>query len=405
MAGATSLIIGGALAAGAGGMMQGRAQMSAADRAAKAAEFNPWNITGAGGSVRYNPFTRGLRVSPDQQMALFQNLFGNQAAQQLAGNGYNSFAQGYAQQAGSQALEQAFPGALAASDPTSAINAGNMFSNFSAGNALFGQNAGMNALALANNFGQSQTGINEAQAQNLFNLGFGALGNTDFSQLASDQLARQRAFARPAEDRAVASSLTNLFNRGVLSSTSGERQMGELALGQELADIQRVNAAESFANMLREQNRGFGLSAIGQGLGARQMDQSFNLGAANLFGGMGQNLLAFGQGAGQTAFNTQLGLNELINTRGQQRLMNAQGLLGFGSALQNQGANQALGYFGALRGINADLRNLMALSANVGSEDALAGYRQGGFITEGGISPFGALLGGFGQGLMMGGAG
>lgn len=398
MAGATAALLGGAVLSGIGGASSARAQKKAADRAAAAAKYTPWNILGGGGQVTARDGT--LRVSDDDMSRMFRNMFGSQAADMLSGGGYGTATRGFAESAGGFDLANTFNAQDIWSNPASALAAGNLFSQYSLGNAGLGSQGGQ--AALANLFGTGQFGANEGMASNLFGRGLGALDSADFSQLAADQVARQRAFARPSEERAVNAKFQNLFNRGVLSSTSGERQLGELALGQELADIQRVNSAEQFANLLREQNRTFGGNLIGQGMGFRGLDQQFNTGMAGMFANTGLGLLGFGQGAGQSAFNTQFGLNELINTRGSQRLARAQGLLGFGSALNTQNLNEALGLFGGLRGINADQRALLGLSSGAGAESAMAGARQGNFMMQGGFSPFGSLLGGFGGGLMTG---
>jgi hypothetical protein len=392
------LLIGGGLAQLAGGLFSGSEQAAAGRKAAQLAQFNPFAINGAGGSV-FTGEDGALNVTPDQQMQMFQNLFGQQAQQGLI-NGFGQGAINFADQAGSRALGPTFADAIgASSDPTSALQAGNQFSGFAGGNALFGQQAGMNALGLAQQFGTQQTGVNEGVAQGLFGLGANALNNTDFSQLSADFVQRQRDFARPGEERAVNSKFQNLFNKGALSSTAGNRGIGELALQQEMADIQRVNAGEQFANMVQQQNRGFGLNAMNAGLGARMQDQRFNLGAGNLFSGMGQGMMTFGQNAAQQGFGAQLGLNELVNSRGQQRLLNTQNLLGFGGGLQNQNVNQSLGMFGALRGINADQRSLLGLSGQLGDMRAMAGARAGGFLVDNAFSPIGSALSGLGAGM------
>ena len=404
MAAMTALAIGAGLS-GVGGAMSARAQKKAAAAAAGLSQFNPWGITGAGGSVTVDDASGQMNVADDQQTAMFRNLFGGQAQNLLNGGGFGAGAQQYADVAGTQGLMNAFNSQNMWSDPSSAIGAGNLFSQFSAGNALYGQQAGMNAMSQANRFGNSQTGINEGNAQALFGFGQDALNNTDFNQLTSNFIDRQRAFARPGEERAVNSKFGNLFNRGVLSSTGGERQVGELALTQEMADIQRVNAGEQFGNMVQQQNRNFGLNAMGAGLQARGMDQQYNMGMANMFGNMGMNLMNFGQQSGQAGFNTQLGLNQLVNSRGQQRLQNAQGLLGFGGQLSNNNLNQAMALFGGIRGMNADQRALMSLSGNLGSEGAAAGARAGNFMMQGAGSPLGSFLGGLGGGMMQYGMG
>ena len=401
MAGVTAALIGGAALSGVGGAMSSRAQSRAARDAAAGAQFNPFDVRGAGGNAIFGS-DGSVTMTGDARSQLFQQLFTSGAQDIFGGGGFGQSAIDFAGGLGASALPLSFAGAMQDSDVGSALAAGNLFSNFSNQNAAFGQAAGLQNLNLANMFGTQQTGANEGVAQGLFGQGFNALGNTDFSSLAADQIAQQRAFARPGEERAVNAKFQNLFNRGMLSSTAGDRQIGELALSQEMADIQRVNSAQQFANQLMAQNQQFGLSSIGAGLGARAQDQQFNLGAANLFGGIGQNMMNFGQQSAGQGFNTQLGLNELTNTRGQQRLANVQSLLGFGSTLGTSNLNQALAMFGGSQSINADLRQLAALGGNLGTAQANAGANAGQFIMQGASSPFGGFLGGLGGGLMSG---
>ena len=380
-------LIGGAVSA-VGGLLSANAQKKAAAKAAAGAQFNPFNISGAGGSVNFQD--GAASVQADARTQQFQNAFGSQF-QTLAGQA------GQGQQLVQNQLGGFFDQAGVAGDPSSAVNAANIFSNFSAQNAQFGQQGGQQAFGLASQFGQAQGGRNEGLAQNLFGFGQQALANTDFSSLAADQLARSRALARPGEDRAVNAKFQNLFGRGILSSTSGARQLGELGLTQELADINRVGQSEQFANQLGQQNRQFGLAAFGQGQGFRAQDDQFNLSRAGLFGNVGQGLLNFGQQAGQQGLQAQFGASNLVNTRGQQRLSNASSLFGFGQQANQQNFQQQLGLFGANRGINQDLRQLIALGGNLGSSQATAGAAAGQFTTQGGISPFGSFLGGAGE--------
>jgi hypothetical protein len=386
-------------ASAVGGAMKASAQSKAAKRAANAAAFNPYNITGAGGSVTFGPGGQAT-VRDDAQSRQFREMFGGQAMNLLGGGAANQQSIENAAAFGNAMLPGTMMGALQSSDASGLAGGVDAFTNYSMNNAMMGQQGGQAALGQAAAFGSRQTGINEGMAQNLFGQGLQALGNTDFSQLADQQIAAQRAFARPGEERAVNAKFGNLFNRGVLSQTGGERQIGELALAQEQADIQRVMGAQQFANQLGQQNRAFGLGAIGQGFGARAQDQQFNLGAANMFSGMGQNLMQFGQQAAGQGLQAQQGFNELLNTRGQQRLQNVTQMLGFGQNLQQSNINQALGLFGGIQGLNANQRQLIALGGNLGGQQSAAGAQQGQFMMQGAGSPMGGFLSGMGSGIM-----
>lgn len=387
-----SSLVGG-LVSGVGGLFSSRSQDRANSRAADAAAFRPFNINGAGGRVMFGPGD-SVNASLDPTSQLLQSLLTGNTVNALGGGGAGDFLN-FANGIGNSAIPGLFQGALDASGqiPTDAVNE---FSNFSNQNAGLGLSGGLDALGLARGFGTSQTGANEGIAQGLFGQGFNALNNSDFSSLAASQLDRQRALARPGEERAVNAKFQNLFNNGSLGFTSGQRQIGELALSQELADINRVNSADNFANTLSQQNRQFGLGSIGAGLGARGQDQNFNLGAAGLFSGLGQNLLNFGSRSAESGLGAQLGLSGLVNDRAQQRLSNATSLFGFGNNLQNQNFTQALGGISANSQINSDLRNLIALSGNLSGAASNAGANQAQFLSQQGGSPLGSFLQGFG---------
>jgi hypothetical protein len=267
--------------------MSSQSEKDAMQEAAAAAAFNPYNVRGGGGSATFDPMGT-IRMGDDEQSAMFRNLFAQQGQNLLQGGGFGEGAINFANTQGSQMMPGMFQGALNASSLGNLGQNVDAFSQYANQNAMLGQQMGMGQMGLANQFAQRQTGINEGAAQGLFGQGFSALGNTNQDQLTSQFIDRQRAFARPGEERAVNSKFQNLYNRGILSSSGGERQIGDLAQAQEMADIQRVNAGEQFGNMVSQQNRQFGLGAIGAGFGARAQDQRFNQNAAQLFGNMGQ---------------------------------------------------------------------------------------------------------------------
>lgn len=381
---------------GLGGAMSASAQSSAAKKAAKMAAFNPFNISGPGGNVQFNGQTINTSLGANQQN--YADIFQNQA-QGFASGGQSAGFQQFANNVGNFQLPGLFQGAQNASMMTP-DQAFNQFGQFSQQNAQFGQQGGMNAMAAANQFGQAQTGINEGMAQGLFGQGMAALGNTNFDQQAAQQIARQRAFARPGEERAVNSKFQNLFNRGALSSTGGERQLGELALSQEMADIGRVDAGTQFGNMLAQQNRQFGLSAMQQGFGARAQDVQSNLGRAQMFAGAGQNLLNFGGQQAQAGLGSQINFSDMINSRAQQRLSAANQQFGFGQQASQQNINQLMQMFGGQMGLDQGLREQAALAVNASSAGSAAGANQAQIMAGTGGSPLGSFLGGAGGGLV-----
>ena len=390
---ATSLI--GPVLGGIGGALSKRSSDKANRRAADQAAFKPFNINGAGGNVTFGPNGQA-NVEGDAQSRMFQQGFGDVFSQIQAGQAGNQGAINTGNQFGAN-LGNFFNQANAQGDPSSAMNAANQFAQFSNNNAQFGQQAGQNANFLSNQFGQAQGGRNEGLAQSLFGQAGNVFGNSNFDANVADQLQRQRTFARPAEERAVNSKFQNLFNRGQLGSTGGAQQIGELALAQENADINRVNSANAFGNQLTQQNRQFGLQNLAQGQSFRGQDDAFNASRAQLFGNQAQNFMNFGQNAGQQGMGAIFAGNELNNTRGQQRLANAGQIFGFGQQADQANFQRQLGAFQANSQGNTDLRNLIAMGGNLGAAQARAGANQGIFTARTGGSAAGSFLSGLGE--------
>jgi hypothetical protein len=393
MAGITSAVAIGASALG--GALKSKASSDAAKSAAGMAQFNPWNLSGPGGNVNFN--NGKINFGFDNQGQMMNDTFSNIFQQIAGGGGFNQGAADAASQMGTAALPSVFQGAMDASQqlPTDAVNA---FTQNAMNNAQFGQGFGMGAMQQASQFAGQQTGLNEGMAQGLFSRAQGLMDQS-FTDVRDQQLANSRALARPTEERAVNSKFQNLFNKGVLSQSGGERQIGELAQAQEMADIQRQMGADQFANQLTQQNRMFAGNLLGQGMQGRQMDQNFNLGAGGLFANMGNQMMNFGAGQAGAGLNAQMGLSDMINSRGQQRLANTQNMLGFGANQNQMNINQMLSMFGAGSQQNADMRNLIALGINAGGQGAAAGANTGQFMMDGAGSPFGSFLGGVGAGL------
>jgi hypothetical protein len=74
--------------------------------------------------------------------------------------------------------------------------------------------------------------------------------------------------------------------------------------------------------------------------------------------------------------------------------------MGFGSGLQNQNMNQALGMFGGVQNLNQQQRQLAALGINAGSAGAAAGANQANYLSQTGASPMGSFLTGLGGSMM-----
>jgi hypothetical protein len=376
--------------------MQAREGRKAAQAAADAAAFNPYAMVGPSG---YTSISDGqMRYNEGEDTKLQRGTFNDMFANIAGGGGFNQEAANMMSQMGTGMLPGVFGGAMDASAqiPTGAFNA---FTQNAMNNAAYGQNFGMGAMGQAMDFAGRQTGINEGQVQNMMSRG-NQLMNQDYSQLAADQLARSRELARPAEERAVNAKFQNLFNRGVLSQTGGERQVGELALAQEQADIQRQFGADQFAASRLDADRNAAFNLFGQGFQGRGLDQQFNLGAAGQFANMGTNMLNFGAGQAGQGLGARVQMSDMINSRGQQRIKNVTDLLGFGQGINEGNINQMLGMFGAGQQLDTNARNWLALGINSGSAQSAAGAQQGNFMMRGAGSPFGSFLEGLGGGYM-----
>ena len=179
----------------------------------------------------------------------------------------------------------------------------------------------------------------------LFSQGAGMLtgmpGPIDVNALAGDNLANLRELARPSEERAAGGAIANLLASGRLGSSGGAGMLGALDESNQMADIART------------------VESLNQARSAAALQDQLNTG---MFG-RGMEMMNFGN-----ALNQQDFLNSLT------------------------AGNTAADLF--------DLeRNAGMFSTNLGGQQLQAAMGRVPSMSQG-SSPFGALIGGVGQGML-----
>jgi hypothetical protein len=139
---------------------------------------------------------------------------------------------------------------------------------------------------------------------------------------------------------------------------------------------------------LRNQNLNLGQGLLSQAAGLRGQDLSAGQGLLGLSGTLAQN-----------GYTGAVNFSDIVNSRAQQRLANAQSLFGFGNELGTQDYNQAISALGGQQSIDTALRNLIALGGNIGGQQAAAGANAAQAILSNSGSPTGAFLSSLGTGL------
>lgn len=385
MAAVTAAVVGGAAALG-GAAISANATDKASQRAADAAEFRPFNVNMGGNGVSWSGNTATANMSPEfqamQQFFQQQAMAGTPGMEHLMGAGAQSAGMmpGLAQDAYA-GIDQGY-GMQAGATDQYGLQMG----------AMSGQIPGM--------LGQFRSdamapGRADASSQFAINQGMGMLGQ-DPNAVIGDTLSRLRAQARPMEERAVNSRVNQLFNRGILSGTSGARSLGELALSQENADISRQQLAENagLSRFQAQNNAGQGMLQIGHSglFQGQQGNQNFaNLGANYGFQGLQNNM---------TMANNMFGANSQLGTAFQNRGMNrvglAQNMFGFGQSALGTDQTRQINAGNANLAMNADQRALVALGGNIGGQQAAAGATQASHIMANAGSPVGGFLSGAG---------
>lgn len=351
MAVATGMAIAGGLASAYGAKKQSDAQK----RAASAAAFNPYNINSPLGNVNFHGNTASFNANP--QMTALNSLLGQNATGLLGGQGgYSPQYQQFAQMLGGQAMPGLFSGAM---DASQNLPYGNFMQNQNVLGQLGGQAQG--ALGGLLQGGQSLLGG----------------GNLDLNQLINSRLGLLREQAAPFESRAFDSLQNRLFSQGQLGGSGGGLQMESFARGLGQADLARQLEAQNLGLQVQDQNANIGLGMMNQ--------------AQGMFGLAGD--------LSNMRFNNAMSMSDVVNSRAQQRLSNAQTLFGFGSELQNRDYAQGIQ---ALQGqglLNNQFMDMIALGGNIGNARSNAGANQGQFLQS---NPWGSLLGNMGNSMLLG---
>lgn len=281
------------LGTAAAGMYASRQSRSAAENAANrmadASQFRPWNINTDQGQVTFNGGNIYSTMSgPQRQLQDYLQSTGQGFLGQLgnlgATGGLGSGLQGaYQQYLNSPGLGQDQMEHLV--------------------NQAYGQAMGPNPFA----------GL-QSQFQNASQQSLQSLGSFDPQTAAAQYTSLLRGQAQPENQRAVDSTVQNLFNRGRLGSSGGAEVLGRLAEAQNQQDLGFQLAGQQYGGA--EQNRVAGLA---QALGSQ----------AGAFGNFGlQN-----QAQGMNTFGNLVNMDQ---SRINNRFINAMNMFGMGNSNMTQ---------------------------------------------------------------------
>lgn len=173
--------------------------------------------------------------------------------------------------------------------------------------------AAQSALQGAMNPNQISTNIGDQFSQASLGM-LGALGSFNPQDAASSYTNNLRAQALPEQQRAVNSTIQNLFNSGRLGSTGGANVLGRLAEAQNQQDLGFQLAGQQYGG--QEQSRlaglaqNFGMAGTGINQAFAQTNDALASGATNRALGLGGLLSGLeGQGFGQQFSTNQENFN------------------------------------------------------------------------------------------------
>lgn len=432
----------GAAAGLAGSAISASAQKKAAKTAANAAAFKPYSTSNMFGSTQWD--TTGKNVT--QTLSPF--------AQQIADSLQSRAVSGLDPTSGAQGMDLR---SLGLGDLMGAYGDANSYGGLSPDFAnqvmggyagLFGQGAPMLGdpaqvgarRAYGPNSGSVDVrGLMSGAAMNPFaqqQMGMGAgLLNSNYGDVANQQLDLMRQQAAPYEQQQTNGLFQKLQSMGRLNSTPGGRDIAAFSEGLGRADTARQLGAMDFAQGLRSSDQQLGANLFNTGAG--NYLQGLGL-AGNLAGNYNSNNLARDQySLGANQFNSNLGLqaalaNQGVNTqydmanqnalmaqfgnqlsalqgyqnfgvnadqlgysRANDRVSRANDLFGFGTALSNEGTNNAANYLNLLSGLTGQQQDMVNTGIQAGGAQADAGANAGRFT----MSAAGSPVGGFFQGL------
>ncbi len=379
MSGVATAVGLGTAAAGAYAARQSRsASENAANRMADASRFNPWNVTGDLGTVGFNGGEMRATLSPQQQQLQqyltgagqgFLGGLGNLASTGGIGSGLQNAYMQYLNNPGYQSQQ----GNIL--DPAAQLGA-QAFSQAQQGNPFAG---------LQGQFGQ--------QSSNILNT---LDGDFNPQAAAGSYTNNLRAQAQPENQRAVNSTVQNLFNRGRLGSTGGAEVMGRLAEAQNQQDLGFQVAGQQYGGA--EQSR---LAGLAQNFGQQ----------AGMLGSIGSNIQSNNYGNFGGLANLYSGVDTSLynmdQTRINQRFQNAMNLFGMGNSNQMMMGQLGGSLINQGQGLNQNLMSLMGLGIDSGRASSAAGAAGSGMLpmvaqAQGNqanayASMFGSALGSFGN--------
>lgn len=356
-------------------------QADATKDAAQLAQFNPFNVSGPGGTSTIQDGQINMGLS-GQQQGLFDAL-GGTAMQGLSGAGPNAQFADQFRQLGGQALPGAFGGVQ------NAPGMGGLFSQFQGQVNPMAQMLGAGGIMGLQGAQPQFGGLTQQLAQQ----GQGMF-NTDVSGIINDRFNALSQQAAPGEERAFNSLQNRLFSQGRLGSTGGSRDFEAFGRGLGDAQLSRQMAAQNLGLQTQAQQAGIGSQLFGaaQGFGGLDLNR--------LTGGLGAASNAFGQAGGLfgNVFGAGAQSNQADFSRALQRMQAAQGMFGFGQGLNEADFGQGLQALGGQQSIEAGLRANTGLGLEGGAAGASAGANQARIMAAGG-SPVGGFLSSLGSGL------
>lgn len=341
----------------AGGAISAAGSLLGGSKTPKAPK--PYDANSSLGTADFDPKKKRLDLTLSPEMQGWQQLFGGIGQGYLTGEGsptapFQNFTMGNVQGQMPFLFDQSQMASML--DPRMAQYAtGQMFG--AAGNQMQLGDA-------ASAFGLQQLlggPVGGGMAAGMYGTGMGMLGERaqSYDAQRDQMLAQLRAEAAPFEERAGQALQQNLFNTGRLGTSGGGMNIEAFARGLGQADTSRSIQANQFAQDLYGRDLQAALARNQMGAGLMQGGLSGYQAGTQLQGALGQGFMGlggdmygsgagiYGQGAG-----LNLGLQNLQNERGLQRLNTAQQLFGFGTQLGQQDLATGTGMFGQVLGIN-----------------------------------------------------
>lgn len=344
-----------ALGTAAAGVYSANKQAQAAKSYANSSKYNPYDVSTPYGSASFNNGTATASLSPDQQA--LQNYLSSQGSGFLgiAGDAFKSGGVTSGMQDAYNQYASSVPGA-----PDYQTSTGSFLGPIAGLAQQQANNSQVNPYqGMQDQFGGASQGF------------LGQLGSFNPQALSGQYTQNLRDQAQPENQRAVNSTVQGLFNTGRLGSTGGADVLGRLADSQNQQDLGFQKAGMDYAGS--EQSRIAGLASnfgsqsgmFGQ-MGDQFKNSSLNnaMGLANLYSGIDQQ-----------NFTNSFNINDLANTRTNQRFSNAMQMFGMGN--QNVGLGLAAGglgqgLLGQSQGIDQGLMNMIQLGGNLGSAQSNA---------------------------------